>query len=182
MSELFRLKDIKYNLRQCKTLICNHVKITYYGTETISYLTPKIWQLIPDTIKNTDSFIQGTYTAIHNHTQPDTAIHNQIQLDKTSFKHTHIHPQVSKPLTWQHDIKSLLHREHIDTVLLNTSRGDRNNSITAYRGEFISNDIKIQGSRFRKRNVDPNSWSVRHTFNLRVSFSLIYYYYYHYDY
>ena len=48
MSKLFQLKDIKYN--KGKTLICNNVK-----TEIISYLAPKIWQLIPDKIKNTDS-------------------------------------------------------------------------------------------------------------------------------
>ena len=38
-----------------KTLICNNVKTVHYGTEIISYRAPKIWQLIPDTIKNTDS-------------------------------------------------------------------------------------------------------------------------------
>ena len=50
MSGLFQLKVIKYNLRQDKTLICN-VKMSHYGTETISYLAPKIWQLIPDNKK-----------------------------------------------------------------------------------------------------------------------------------
>ena len=55
MSELFQLKNIKYNLRKGKTLISNNVKTAHYGTETISYLAPKIWQLIPDTIKNSDS-------------------------------------------------------------------------------------------------------------------------------
>ena len=55
MSDLFQLKNIKYNLRKGKTLISNNVKTAHYGTETISYLAPKIWQLIPDTIKNSDS-------------------------------------------------------------------------------------------------------------------------------
>ena len=55
MSELFQLKNIKYNLRQGKTFICNNVKTVHYGTETISYLAPKFWQLIPHTQKNTDS-------------------------------------------------------------------------------------------------------------------------------
>ena len=43
------------NLCQGKALICNNVKTAHYDTETISYLAMKIWQLIPDTIKNTDS-------------------------------------------------------------------------------------------------------------------------------
>ena len=55
MSELFQLKDIRYNLRQRKTLITNNIKTVKYGSETISNLAPKIWQLIPDEIKNTDS-------------------------------------------------------------------------------------------------------------------------------
>ena len=55
MSELFQLKDIKYNLRQGKTLISNNKKTVLYGTETISYLAPKIWMLIPDSIKKSDS-------------------------------------------------------------------------------------------------------------------------------
>ena len=55
MSELFQLKDIRYNLRQGKTLIANNIKTVKFGTESISNLAPKIWQLIPDEIKNTDS-------------------------------------------------------------------------------------------------------------------------------
>ena len=55
MSEIFQLKEVKYNLRLGKTLISNNVKMAHYGTETISYLAPKIWQLIPDSIKNTES-------------------------------------------------------------------------------------------------------------------------------
>ena len=51
MSELFQLKNIKYNLRKGKTLTSNNVKMAQYGTETISYLAPKIWQLIPDNKK-----------------------------------------------------------------------------------------------------------------------------------
>ena len=55
MSELFQLKEVKYYLRQGKILISNNVKTAHNGTETISYLAPKIWQLIPDSITNTKS-------------------------------------------------------------------------------------------------------------------------------
>ena len=57
MSELFQLKDIRYNLRQGKPLITNNIKTVKYGSETSSKLAPKIWQLIPDEITNTDSLI-----------------------------------------------------------------------------------------------------------------------------
>ena len=55
MSELFQLKDFRYNLRQGKTHITNNIKTVKYGSETISNLAPKIRQLIPDEIKNMDS-------------------------------------------------------------------------------------------------------------------------------
>ena len=49
MSELFQLKSIKYNLRKGKPLFPTILK-----RHTMA-LAPKIWQLIPDTIKNSDS-------------------------------------------------------------------------------------------------------------------------------
>ena len=55
MSELFQLTDKQYNLRQGKSLITNNIKTVNYGSETISNLAPKIWHLVPDKIKDTDS-------------------------------------------------------------------------------------------------------------------------------
>ena len=55
MSDLFQVKDIRYNLRKGKTLISNNIKTTSYGIDSISYLAPKIWDLIPEEIQNCKS-------------------------------------------------------------------------------------------------------------------------------
>ena len=55
MSELFQLKDMRYTLRQGKTLVTNNNRTLKHGSEAISNVAPNIWQLIPDEIKNTDS-------------------------------------------------------------------------------------------------------------------------------
>ena len=53
--ELFQIKKTKYDLCKGSTLISRNVKTVYCGTESISYLAPKIWKLIPKEIKNSDS-------------------------------------------------------------------------------------------------------------------------------
>jgi len=55
MTELFQIKKTKYDLCKGNTLISRNVKTVYYGTESISYLAPKIWELIPIDIKNSKS-------------------------------------------------------------------------------------------------------------------------------
>ena len=54
MSEIFQLRNIKYDLHGGNTFISNNIKTVNYGSETISYLAPKIWQQIPEDIKNTN--------------------------------------------------------------------------------------------------------------------------------
>ena len=55
MSELFTFKNTGYNLRGGNKLKSNTVKTICYGTESISYLTPKVWEQVPDEIKNSRS-------------------------------------------------------------------------------------------------------------------------------
>ena len=43
-----------YNIRGGNTLISNNIKAVNYGSETVSYLAPKIWRQIPEDIKNTN--------------------------------------------------------------------------------------------------------------------------------
>ena len=52
MSDLFWIKTSKYNLRSTGTFVSKSAKTVHFGTETISYLAPKIWELIPEDIKN----------------------------------------------------------------------------------------------------------------------------------
>ena len=56
MQEIFRFRNSsRYNLRGQNTFkfpIINHV---YNGTESISYLDPKVWELVPDNLKGINS-------------------------------------------------------------------------------------------------------------------------------
>ena len=44
--------NIPYNLRSRSELYSRNPKIIKYGTETISYLAPKIWSLVPNAMKS----------------------------------------------------------------------------------------------------------------------------------
>ena len=52
MSELFKEKDIKYNLRKRNTLVSKNVKTTTYGLDSVSHLAPKLWMQVPIDMKN----------------------------------------------------------------------------------------------------------------------------------
>ena len=60
MNRVFKLNsDSCYNLRQILQFSRSLVKSVYHGTESISYLGPKIWDILPDdykTIQNLDTF------------------------------------------------------------------------------------------------------------------------------
>lgn len=55
MTDLFQIKYLKYNLRKGVILTSCNVRTKNYGTDSISYLAPKIWNLIPNEIKNSES-------------------------------------------------------------------------------------------------------------------------------
>ena len=44
-----------YNLRQVSEFSRPMVKSVYHGTESISYLGPKIWDILPEKLKNIDN-------------------------------------------------------------------------------------------------------------------------------
>ena len=60
MNGFFKLNsDSRYNLRQISQFSRSLVRSVYHGTESISYLGPKIWDILPDdykTIQNLDTF------------------------------------------------------------------------------------------------------------------------------
>ena len=56
VKELFQLRyDIPYNLRQRSKFHIPPVRKVFSGTESIKYLSPKIWELIQDEIKELES-------------------------------------------------------------------------------------------------------------------------------
>ena len=53
MNRVFELNsDSGYNLKQISQFPRSFVKSVYYGAEIISYLGPKIWNILPDDCKN----------------------------------------------------------------------------------------------------------------------------------
>ena len=56
MSDLIKLKETTYNLRNTRALVSTNTKTTNYGINSISYLAPKIWDQVPKEIKNSKSF------------------------------------------------------------------------------------------------------------------------------
>ena len=55
MSDLIKLKEMTYNLRNTSALVSTNTKTTNYGINSISYLAPKIWDQVPTEIKNSKS-------------------------------------------------------------------------------------------------------------------------------
>ena len=61
MNNIFKLKaDNSYNLRQVSEFSRPMVKSVYHGTESISYLGPKIWDILPEKLKNIDNLKMET--------------------------------------------------------------------------------------------------------------------------
>ena len=52
MSELFMIKKNKYNFRNEGTLVSNHPKSVKNGINRISHLAPKVWDIVPNEIRN----------------------------------------------------------------------------------------------------------------------------------
>ena len=58
MNEIFQLKEEShYNLRYTSNFAIQSIHSVYHGSESVSYLRPKIWELIPPVIRQIESFI-----------------------------------------------------------------------------------------------------------------------------
>ena len=55
VSDIFTQTTQHYNFRQNRDFRIRSVKSVYHGSESISYLGPKIWEIVPAKIKETDS-------------------------------------------------------------------------------------------------------------------------------
>ena len=55
ISDIFELSNPTYNLRNKTDFVSNHV---YFGTESLSYLGPKLWDLLPQDLKTFTSLTQ----------------------------------------------------------------------------------------------------------------------------
>ena len=55
LNEVFVLRQCNYEFRGKKFLERRRVKSVGYGTESISSLAPKIWEILPNEIKDSDT-------------------------------------------------------------------------------------------------------------------------------
>ena len=54
MKNIFQVNtNNPYSLRSRNELYCRNPKTVKYGTETISYLAPRIWSVVPEILKST---------------------------------------------------------------------------------------------------------------------------------
>ena len=58
MSTVFPIRLIPYNLRSANNFETSNVRNVHFGTETISFRGPKIWQMLPDQIKGAKSLTE----------------------------------------------------------------------------------------------------------------------------
>lgn len=55
MKNIFENKEINYNLRNNSEFYRPEAKTVYYGTESLRFLAPKIWDIVPNEIKESPS-------------------------------------------------------------------------------------------------------------------------------
>ena len=51
MQDIFETKSNYYNTRNAPTFSSRNIKTVRYGLQTISYMAPKIWDLVPKEMK-----------------------------------------------------------------------------------------------------------------------------------
>ena len=60
MNEVFPVKSsAQYYLRNKNKLYSRNPKTVAYGTESVSFMTPKIWPIVPQELKNSQSLYSG---------------------------------------------------------------------------------------------------------------------------
>ena len=57
MRELFKQRDLPYNLRNKNTRNVPKVRTTSYGTETVQFIGRKLWQMLPPNVREYLSLI-----------------------------------------------------------------------------------------------------------------------------
>ena len=55
LNEIFQNRALLYNLRTNSNFSSRQVHSVYHGTESLSFLGPKIWELVPEDTKQSES-------------------------------------------------------------------------------------------------------------------------------
>ena len=56
LNEIFQNRTSSYTLRTNSSFAVRPVHSVYHGTESLSFLGPKIWKLVPEDVKQSESF------------------------------------------------------------------------------------------------------------------------------
>ena len=57
MEQIFNIRENTYNVRNFRTFSTRNVKTHIYGTETVTYKSSQLWNLVPPEIKNSQSLM-----------------------------------------------------------------------------------------------------------------------------
>ena len=55
INDIFKKSNVTYNFRKNSAFETRNIKSVYYGSETISFIGPKIWELLPSSIKDSEN-------------------------------------------------------------------------------------------------------------------------------
>ena len=55
MNDIFKKINLTYNFRKNSAFETRNIKSVYYGLETIPFIGPKIWELLPSNIEDSEN-------------------------------------------------------------------------------------------------------------------------------
>ena len=55
MNDIFKNRNVKYNFRKNSTFETRNIRSVYYGSESISFIGTKMWELLPSNIKDSEN-------------------------------------------------------------------------------------------------------------------------------
>ena len=55
MKDIFKIQNLSYNLRYLVINLGEKTKTVHYGLQSVRYLGPKMWELVPNNIKYSNS-------------------------------------------------------------------------------------------------------------------------------
>ena len=58
MHDVFQNRECNYNIRNMREFKSYRVKTVHYGTESVSFLGPKLWAILPQEYKDIDNLIE----------------------------------------------------------------------------------------------------------------------------
>ena len=57
-NDIFQIRECNYNLRTKRQFKSHCVKTVHYGTESLSFLGPKLWAILPQEYKDIDNLTE----------------------------------------------------------------------------------------------------------------------------